>query len=135
MKPTLLLAATDPNSIYLLRRYAEESGFATLHASEGKKVLALARQARPTAIILETGLPGMMGWSVLQSLRAQQSTRRVPVVIYSWSDEGIDDPVEGAVGFLQHPVLYEDFLAALADAGVHPPSPSSDATLTDRQEP
>lgn len=135
MKPTLLLAATDPNSIYLLRRYAEESGFAIVHASEGKKVLALARQAKPTAIILEAGLPGMMGWSVLEGLRAEQATCRMPVVIYSWSDEEIGDQLEGTVGFLQHPVLYEDFLAALADAGVHPPDLAGDDTFTDMQEP
>jgi DNA-binding response OmpR family regulator len=121
MAKTLLLAASDPNSTYLLRRYAEQSGFEIAHTSANKDVLALARRIRPAAIILETGLPGMMDWSLLQALKAHKATCRVPVLVYWWAEEDVDDQAQDVAGYLQHPVLYEDFLAALTRVGVQPP--------------
>ena len=117
----LLLAATDPNSIYLLRRYAEESGFAFVHASEGKEVVRLARRVRPAAIILETGLPGMADQNDLLALKREEATRSIPVVVYCWSQEEAEDWAQAVAGYLQHPLLYDDFLAALRIAGVCPP--------------
>lgn len=124
MTQALLLAATDPNSIYLLRRYAEESGFRVVSASRSQEVLTLARQVGPAAIILEVGLPGVMDWSVLKRLRAEEHTRGVPVMVYSWSGEELDEEAEGVSAYLHHPLLYSDFVAALEEAGVYPPSPS-----------
>lgn len=120
MAQALLLAATDPNSIYLLRRYAEECGFSMVNTSRSQEVLALARQVEPAAIILEIGPPGVMDWGVLKRLRAEESTRCVPVMVYSWSGEELDEHAEGVTGYLRHPLLYSDFVAALEEAGVYP---------------
>ena len=121
MTEPLLLAATDPNSIYLLRRYAEESGFVVVHANEVEDVLLLARRVKPAVIIVETGLPGMADRRVWLALKADEVTRHIPVVVYSWFEEEADDPVQGVASYLQHPLLYEGFLAALRKAGVCPP--------------
>ncbi len=42
--PRLLLVENDPYYIYLLRMYAEQSGFAVVVASSGMGVEALAQQ-------------------------------------------------------------------------------------------
>jgi CheY-like chemotaxis protein len=44
MTKTVVIAANDPNVHYLLRRYAEEGGFQTANAYQGKDWLALLAQ-------------------------------------------------------------------------------------------
>ena len=44
MLKTILIAANDPNIIYLLRRYAEASGFEVVRCDFGEDLLRLARQ-------------------------------------------------------------------------------------------
>lgn len=119
MPKTILIAATDPNIIYLLQRYAEASGFNVAHASQIKELLQLAQRIHPELIILEIDLPGSGGKQALHRLKNDPATREIPVVVYSYDDEVLCTPADGAAGFLQKSILYNDFLAALEVAGVH----------------
>ena len=117
---TLLLAAASDDIAYLLRRYAEKSGFRTVNVSQGERVAPLAQRLKPVAIILETELPGATEREILDSLKENNTTRNIPVVLYTWLDQETDDQITGAVCYLHNPVLYEDFLTALESAGVCP---------------
>jgi CheY-like chemotaxis protein len=119
MPKTILIAANDPNIIYLLQRYAEASGFEAVHASQGKELLQLARRVHPELIILEIEMPEVDGKKALHRLKEDPATREIPVVVYSFFDEVICSPEDGAAGYLQKSVLYNDFLAALKVAGVY----------------
>jgi CheY-like chemotaxis protein len=119
MPKTILIAATDPNIIYLLQRYAEASGFTTAHACQGKELLQLAQRIHPELIILEIDLPGTGGKQTLRRLKGDPATREIPVVVYSYDDEVVCTPSDGAAGLLQKSILYNDFVAALELAGVH----------------
>ncbi len=119
MTKTIMIAANDPNLIYLLQRYAEESGFRTIKTGWGEDVLDLAQKTKPAMIILEIELPGTKGWEILRWLKAEPATYNIPIVVYSWLDEEVCSQVEGVAGYLQKSVLYDDFLAALKHAGVH----------------
>lgn len=116
MSNTILIAITDPNIVYLLQRYAEESGFQAVHAGQEKELLQLARQVQPALIVLQTE-PSEAAWQQsLQSLKADPVTGCIPVVAYSCLDES--RPMEGVAGFLQKSVLYGDFVQALEQAGL-----------------
>jgi CheY-like chemotaxis protein len=120
MPRMILIAAIDPNIIYLLQRFAEAAGFQTVHANQGKDIVELAQQTTPALIILENDFPGMVDCSVLHQLKDTAATREIPVVVYSCLDEEMGKPVEGVAGFLQKSVRYADFLAVVKQAGVHP---------------
>ena len=100
MPQTIMIAANDPNIIYLLQRYAEESGFQTVKTSQDTEVLPLAQQVKPALIIVDIDLPSDMGSKVLRCLKADPVTRNIPVVIYSYLDEPLDDWGEDVVGYL-----------------------------------
>ncbi len=125
MPQTIMIAAHDPNITYLLQRYAEESGFRTVSACQGKDVLDLAHQAHPALIILDVELPGTAGRKLLHGLHAAAATRNIPVVLYSGLDDTPDDLPDAAVagagvaGRLPKAVMYDDFIAMLEHAGVH----------------
>lgn len=119
MPRTILIVANDPNITYLLQRYAEESGFRTVNACQGKDVLDLAHQAHPVLIILDTELPGATGPNMLHGLRTEADTRNIPVVLYSGLEGPAEEWEEAAVGHLPKTVMYDDFVAALKQAGVN----------------
>ena len=119
MAKTILLAATDPNIAYLLQRYAEESGFATVCTPESQAMLDVARAAHPALIILQVEQPSTMGRHMLAELKAEPRTSDIPIVVYSYSDDS-EGLLEGAAGRLNQAVLFDDFLMMLENVGVTP---------------
>ena len=119
MPQTIMIAANDPNIIYLLQRYAEESGFQTVKTSQDTDVLTLAQQVKPALIIVDINLPGTMGGELLRCLKTDPGTRHIPVVVYSCLDEPLDDWGEGVAGYLRKSVMYDDFVTVLERAGAH----------------
>lgn len=120
--PLVIIAEDDLNSLYLMERYTRSSGCRALGSTTGEKVLELARQEKPDVIVLDLMLPGISGWEVLQALRADPITCHIPIIICTALNEA-DRVLEAGAGYLHKPVYYQDFLTALAEAGIEPPSP------------
>jgi CheY-like chemotaxis protein len=119
MTKTVIIAVSDPHILYLLQRYAEESGFQTISASGDKDVLTLlAEQVDPALIILDVESSGSTGPKMGQGLRVETAARRIPVVVYSCLDEPAEEWSEGVADCLPNSVMYDDFVAALKRAGV-----------------
>ena len=123
MPKTILIAANDPNIIYLLRRYAEASGFQVVRGDFGEDLLRLAKQVDPVLILLEIEPPETSWRPYLERLKTDLQTKHIPVVVYSCFDDMVCDPINNIASFLQKSVMYNDFLAALKSAGVHPVDP------------
>lgn len=115
---TILIAATDPNIIYLLQRYAEASGFQTTHCGFGDCLIQLARQVQPVLVVLQIEPPDSIWQQSLKMLKADPVTECVPIIAYSYMDEMINRQVDGIASILQKSVLYSDFLIALEQVGV-----------------
>ena len=120
MTKTVMIAADDPNILYLLQRYAEESGFCAVKTGQDKAVAELARQVQPIVILLELDASGTNGRSILRQLRTTQTTRDIPVVAYSHCREDVGAHLKGFAACLSESLMYDDFLAALQQAGVTP---------------
>ncbi len=120
MPKTILIAASDPNIIYLLQRYAEASGFQSQVAGQAKELLRLASSIHPDLIVLEIELLEAPAKQALRRLKTDPTTSLIPVVVYSCYDEIADSHLEGAASCLQKSMMYGDFLAALEQAGVQP---------------
>jgi len=120
MTAICIIAEHDPWDIRLLRIYADKVGFQMVQALESQDVPPLARQEQPSVILLESDLPGTLRpQEVLWRLQQDHATCHVPVLIFSWFDTlAAREAIPGAAGYLQKPVTYEAFLAALAEAGV-----------------
>lgn len=120
MPKIILIAASDPNIIYLLQRYAETSGFQAVVAGQINELQRFVQRIHPDLIVLEVELPSTPARQVLKKLKANPATNPIPVVIYSCYDEVTFTPIEGAASCLQKTVMYSDFVAALEQAGVQP---------------
>lgn len=113
--PVVMIIGVDSDFTYLMQYYARKSGRQALVSSPDNEALKLAKRERPDVIVLEADLADAMGWDVLQTLKSDQATTDIPVVVCSWLDKETSELAECATCYLQKPVLYGDFLAALAD--------------------
>ncbi len=119
-RKSCLLAEHDPWTIRLLRVYLEKCGFGVVQAFEGQDVLPLAMETRPTAILLESDLPGTLrSAAVVGRLKANPKTCDIPIILFTWLDRisalGL---YAGTDGYLQKPVTYQRSLNAIAEIGI-----------------
>ncbi len=108
------------------------AGYAVERADRGDDALALARQTQFDLVLLDVGLPGMDGFSVLRALRASGET--VPVIMLtahgSTADtvRGLDD---GANDYVTKPFRFDELLARVR-ARVRESEPSALESTTRR---
>jgi CheY-like chemotaxis protein len=86
---------------------ARERGFKGIVALRGDTGLALAREFRPDAIVLDMSLPVLDGWTVLDRLKRHPATRHIPVHIVSGIEEMQPALMAGAAAFVQKPASLE----------------------------
>lgn len=76
----------------------------------------------PQFVLLDLKLPDMSGLDVLRRIRADERTKRVPVVVFTSSAEE-EDLVKsydlGANSFVRKPVAFEQFLDATSQLGLY----------------
>ncbi|HTW75113.1 MAG TPA: response regulator, partial [Steroidobacteraceae bacterium] len=112
-EPTLLIVEDDPHYARVLLNLARDRGFRALVAKTGTEALELARRHRPTAITLDVFLPDMLGWTVLNQLKRDPTTRHVPVQILTVEEERQYGLERGAFSFVRKPVTTDGLEAAL----------------------
>jgi CheY-like chemotaxis protein len=110
---SILVIEDDPAFARILIDMVHRKGYRALAAAEGEGGLQLARELRPTGILLDVSLPAMDGWTVLDRLKADDATRAIPVHFISAIDSSSAGLDRGAVGFLTKPVSREAIAAAL----------------------
>jgi len=104
---TLLIIEDDPRFVRILRDLALERGFKCLIAEDGETGLHFADYYSPGAIILDIGLPGIDGWTVMERLKNDPELRHIPVHFISGTDQSMEALKMGAVGYLTKPVSME----------------------------
>jgi CheY-like chemotaxis protein len=94
----------DPNIRDLLARNLGRDGYDVLLAEDGSRGLELARSHDLVAITLDVMMSGMDGWSVLRALKADETTRDIPVVMVTIVDDKNLGYTLGAAEYLTKPV-------------------------------
>jgi CheY-like chemotaxis protein len=92
---------------------ARELGFQCLVATTAEEAMAVAAQYRPSAVVLDVGLPDHSGLSVLDRLKHDARTRHIPVHVVSAGDHAETALALGAVGYMLKPVKREQLAGAL----------------------
>jgi signal transduction histidine kinase/CheY-like chemotaxis protein len=110
----VLVIEDDPSAVRLLREYLEAAGYRVRVAATGETGLASVSERRPAAIILDVLLPGIDGWEVLRRLKAEDSTRDIPVIIVTVVEEREVGLALGAADYLVKPIDREALLGCLA---------------------
>jgi HAMP domain-containing protein/CheY-like chemotaxis protein/signal transduction histidine kinase len=108
----LLVIEDDPHYARVLRDLARDKGFKVLAAARGVEALNLAREFHPTAVSLDVFLPDMLGWTVLNHLKQDPTTRHIPVQMLTLDEDRNQGLARGAFSFVTKPATSD----ALEDA-------------------
>jgi DNA-binding response OmpR family regulator len=79
----VLFIEDDPAVAEMYKLKLELDGYTVTVAKDGEEGLAIANQSPPDIIFLDTRLPKMDGFAVLERLRSVDRTSEIPVIILS----------------------------------------------------
>ena len=117
---TILVIDDDPSVHDLLKRSLGRAGYRVITAINGTDGLAMARTHHPDFITLDIMMPGVDGWSVLTSLKADPSLKDIPVFVLTMTNEKSLGYALGAAQFLTKPVNKDALLGLLRQYRRHP---------------
>ena len=112
--PGAVLVIDDEAAVReLMQRMLTREGFGVVTAASGEEGLRQARQARPDAITLDVMMPGMDGWTVLSTLKADPELADIPVVMVTIIDDKNLGYSLGASDYVTKPIDRERLLNVL----------------------
>jgi CheY-like chemotaxis protein/signal transduction histidine kinase len=109
----LLIVEDDPHYARVLCDLSRDKGFKVLVATRGAEALQLAQEFRPTAVSLDVFLPDMLGWTVLNHLKQDPTTRHIPVQMLTLDEDRHHGLARGAFAFVTKPTTPEGLESAL----------------------
>lgn len=112
----LIIEDNDKNR-KLVREVLTVKGYAVIETETGEAGIRLARERRPSLVLMDIRLPGIDGIEALRQLRAESITRRIPVMAMTASVMGEDRQKIMDAGFDAYhgkPIKVHDFVAAVA---------------------
>jgi two-component system cell cycle response regulator DivK len=80
MMPKILLVEDNEMNRDMLSRRLERRGYTVVTARDGAQARDMATSEAPQLILMDIGLPDMDGWEVTRILRANEATKRIPII-------------------------------------------------------
>lgn len=114
--PTVLIVEDEGDVSEVLSFSLRREGFRVLTASEAAEGLALAQAEAPDVVLLDVMMPGITGWEMLERMKSQDATRRIPVIMVTVLGEPrfLDKAAEqGAAGFIRKPFKSEEVVRTI----------------------
>ncbi|MCC6072055.1 response regulator [Massilia sp. GCM10020059] len=105
--PSVLIVEDDERFANVVIEFAREKNFKVIVTQQGDSALSLARDYLPSAILLDIDLPDIDGFTVLDRLKRDPSTRHIPVHVMSSLRERERALRQGAISYMNKPVSRE----------------------------
>lgn len=83
----ILIVDDDARNVRLLEAMLHVEGYATLTACNGQQALDLASEHIPELILLDVMMPDMNGFEVVEKLKGEIATQRIPIVMVTALDD------------------------------------------------
>ncbi len=118
MSRILVVEDNEMNRDMLSRRLTRQ-GYGVIVACDGEEGLAMARTELPDLIIMDLSLPRVDGWEVTRRLKAEETTRDIPIIALTAHAMSTDRDKALAAGcndFDTKPVDFERLIAKVRRA-------------------
>ena len=90
----ILLVDDDVDFVQAIQTTLEGAGFEVMTANDGEAGLSMARKSDPSLIILDVMMPKQEGFSVCHTLKNEDATSHIPIIIMT----SLGQKKEGKVG-------------------------------------
>ena len=78
--PLILVVDDYQDAREMYAEYLQFSGFRVAEARNGNEAVEQAVALKPDLILMDLSLPGMDGWEATRRLKADETTRHIPIV-------------------------------------------------------
>ena len=105
-RPTILVVDDTPDNLLVMSGLLKAI-YKVKVANSGERALKSVREDRPDLILLDIMMPGMSGYDVLRALRADPSTRAIPVIFLTAMSTAEDEKTGlemGAADYITKPI-------------------------------
>ncbi|MCX7956542.1 MAG: response regulator [Endomicrobia bacterium] len=109
MTKRILIAEDEDDLRNLVKIYLEPYDLEILEAEDGEVAIQIAKEQKPDLILCDNNMPGLTGYEVLQKLKGDSDTRKIPIVMVTGKkfDEGMQMMIKlDAADFIPKP--YEE---------------------------
>ena len=113
----ILIIEDDPSVLRATSYILEKEGYEVLTAQNGLEGLKKVKEDKPDLLILDVMLPGIDGFEICHSLRAEPQTAKLPILMFSAKGQEADKATGLKVGadeYLVKPVDREVLLNKVA---------------------
>jgi len=113
-QPVVLAADDDEDILELVAFRLERSGYTVLRATDGEEALRLALEAKPDLAVLDVMMPKLDGYELTRRLRADDATRRMPIILLTARSQDADVQAgfdAGADDYLRKPFSPQELRA------------------------
>ena len=117
MGKVILIVEDDPKSLTLTRDLLQISGYTTIEAANGEQGVELAKAKKPDLILMDIMMPKMDGYSACQAIKADEATRKIPVVMLTAVGYELNKELAkriGADGYVTKPFSRQELMAAIS---------------------
>jgi CheY-like chemotaxis protein len=126
MQPvTIVLVEDDPGHARLIEKNIRRAGVNNeiTHFESGTAALEylLSNGSAPTLVLLDLNLPDMSGTQILQKLKSNNSTKHIPIIVLTTTDDKAEIQKCYDLGcnvYITKPVDYEAFATAIRQLGL-----------------
>jgi CheY-like chemotaxis protein len=77
----VLIVEDDEDSRFVYGLILEDHGFDVVTATSGDEGLRIARDRKPSAVLMDVSIPGLDGWTVTEMLKDDPGTADIPVIV------------------------------------------------------
>ncbi|MDP8264714.1 MAG: response regulator [Candidatus Aceula lacicola] len=113
---SILVVEDEEGQRLTIQKILEKKGYDLLLAENGPQALAIARSRKPDLVLLDVGIPEIDGKEVCRQLKADDSTKHIPIIFLTASD-GPNDIVDhfdlGADMHLTKPINAKELIAQI----------------------
>jgi two-component system, OmpR family, alkaline phosphatase synthesis response regulator PhoP len=115
----ILIIDDEAEILLLAASRLEANGYAVVTALSGKQGLETAKKEMPALVLLDYVMPEMNGGEVLDRLKRDPRTKRIPVIMFTADVKKVkvgEFQMRGAVGCLFKPFSQRQFLSKVKEA-------------------
>jgi two-component system cell cycle response regulator DivK len=112
----ILIVEDNPKNLKLVRDTLQVKGYRTIEAGTGEEGVQLAREQQPALVLMDIQLPGISGVEAFRQLRANPTTRTIPVIAVTASvmaQERQKVMAAGFDGFQGKPISVRELLETI----------------------
>lgn len=106
----ILVVDDDPEIVTMLSTRLEKRGYKILTASDGHTALDIAKKEQPDLVLLDVMMPGKSGWEVARTLKHDDDTKSIKIVMVTAIGEKTNEltsPLYGADAHVDKPFEFE----------------------------